>query len=349
MSEALTDTQLPRPIPVTIISGFLGAGKTTVLNHILSQEHGLRAAVLVNDFGAINIDAKLVVGVEDDTVSLANGCICCSIRDDLIGACLGLLQRSEPPEHVIIEASGVSNPLQIAATFQLPELQMMLALDSILCVVDCDQFSSLVGDSADLVRAQISAADMLILNKIDLVDDYGLEHVKTAIRGLAPNSPFLEATNGSVPIALVFGAGSHQRFTRTRTELPLHSDSESHRQFSSMSWTCDRPLSLQKLRKFFESLPNSIYRAKGILYLQEVTDFQIILQKVGKRSSLKNGQRWGSLTPHTELLLIGINGGIDRPAMKSGLDECIYNGDDELAPLMRRMRDIASNSASFTD
>ena len=121
----------PEPIPVTVIGGFLGAGKTTLLNHILSANHGRRVGVLVNDFGAINIDATLVVGVDGDTVSLANGCICCSMRDDLVGACLALLARPERPDHLIVETSGVSDPVAIANTFLSPQLHQFLELDAI--------------------------------------------------------------------------------------------------------------------------------------------------------------------------------------------------------------------------
>src|SRR5579859_6478822 len=118
MTTAAQDMRNRSPVPVTIVSGFLGAGKTTLLNRILSGEHGLRVAVLVNDFGAINIDAQLVVGVEDDgLINLANGCICCTIRDDLLKATARLIQRPQPPEYIIVEASGVSDPAAIVQTF----------------------------------------------------------------------------------------------------------------------------------------------------------------------------------------------------------------------------------------
>jgi len=152
-------------IPVTLIGGFLGAGKTTLLNHVLSEDHGVRAAVLVNDFGAINIDAKLVVGVEGETVNLANGCVCCTIRDDLVGACLGLLRRPEPPEHVLIELSGVSDPVPVLNTFLETDLGTVFSLSSALVVVDAEQLPELRGEMADLARMQIPAADIVVLKR----------------------------------------------------------------------------------------------------------------------------------------------------------------------------------------
>lgn len=333
--------QRPKPITVTIIGGFLGAGKTTLLNHILSENHGLRAAVLVNDFGAINIDAKLIVGVEDDTINLANGCICCNIRDDLIGACLGLLRRPEPPDYLIIETSGVSNPLQIATTFLMPELQQILALDSILCVVDCEQFSELTGKSAELVRAQIVSADILILNKTDLVDTRTLEQVKSIIGSISPEAQVIEAKYGNVPISLILGADLCERGDKNLMTPSLSQNHVMHDHFSSWSWTCNRPLSLFKLRSLFELLPNTIYRAKGVLYLEELSEYQVILQKVGKRSSLKDGSRWGSNIPHSELVMIGVEGSIDGDAMRVALEGCVHKESERMGAMMSWMRDIA--------
>ncbi len=149
-------------IPVTIITGFLGSGKTTLLNRILHADHGLRVAVLVNDFGAINIDTQLVVGVEGEIISLANGCICCTIRGDLLKATLDLLERPQPPEYILVETSGVSDPLEVALTFRAIQ---RVQIDSILTVMDAEQILSLDQRYEALSVYQVGMADMAIRTK----------------------------------------------------------------------------------------------------------------------------------------------------------------------------------------
>jgi len=338
-------TALAKPIPVTIIGGFLGAGKTTLLNHILSENHGLRAAVLVNDFGSINIDAKLVVGIDNETINLANGCICCNIRDDLVGACLGILQRPDPPDYLIIETSGVSNPLQIANTFLMPELQQILALDSILCVVDSEQFFDIPSESADLARLQVEASDIVILNKSDLVDGNRLELLKSQIREISPGSRMLEANHGKVPLSLIFGMEGGAREKNFPSVFNKRPDHAPHHGFVTWHWTSERPLSLPKLRAAFELLPESVYRAKGLVYLEEVPEYRVLLQKVGKRSKLRDLGKWGEESPRTEIVMIGTSGGIDQEAMRIALEGCVRQEHEEMNPVMRRIREVSASAS----
>ncbi len=316
------------PIPVTLVSGFLGAGKTTLLNRILNSDHGLRMAVMVNDFGAINIDSELIVSQTQTTVSLANGCICCTVESDLIEQLGRLLDdRSNRPEYIVIEASGVSNPSKIANTLRYPQFRDALAIDSILTVVDAEQFESLNGEMAQLAMEQLDVADIIVLNKVDRVSRDQLDALKA--RWLYPNARLLESEYGDVPLELVLGVGRFKAGWSFRpaavTAAPaVASVKEDHSAiFETWSFASERPMSLKALRQALAALPTDIYRAKGVCQIAEAPGKRCILHLVGSRSEILPESGWEGREPTTQLVFIGKRGTIDAAQMQATFEKCV--------------------------
>src|SRR5689334_2035972 len=159
------------PVPILLVAGSLGAGKTTVVNHLLSHADGRRIAAVINDFGAINIDAELVAGASNGVVSLSNGCICCSLESDLLRTLASLLRRDPRPEYIVIETSGVADPADIVRNLMDPLIWREAPLETVLCVVDATTPAETLNDA--LLRSQLRAADVVALSKVDLVDAAG--------------------------------------------------------------------------------------------------------------------------------------------------------------------------------
>ncbi|MCS7087998.1 MAG: GTP-binding protein [Thermoflexales bacterium] len=347
-----------QPAPITILTGFLGAGKTTLLNRILKGEHGLRVAVLVNDFGSVNIDAELIVGVEGETISLSNGCICCTIRDDLLDAVFALLQRDPPPEYILIETSGVSDPFAVAQSFFLPALRPYVKVDSVITVVDAEQVLTLTGEQEALAIDQVSAADIVVLNKVDLVNEAQLKRVRQWINEIAPRARILETTFGQVPLELILGVGEYaperlaQRAARdvhthvVGEEHHAHEDHEHHHDhslvFETWSYITDEPMSYEALAEAVDSLPTTVFRAKGVVYLKESPKRRAILHVVGRRAMLTIGEPWQE-TPRTRIVVIGSAGGVDAVALRALFDAARASAAEAQDKLQRALNWVRRN------
>jgi len=196
-------------LPVTIITGFLGSGKTTLLNHILSNQDGIKTAVLVNEFGEIGIDNELLITTEnsdENMVELSNGCICCTINNDLMEAVYRVLERSDKIDYLVVETTGLADPLPVALTFLGTELRDLTRLDSIVTLVDAENYSVDLFNS-EAAYNQILYGDIILLNKTDLVDEADLDSLELKIRDIKEGARILRTTQSKVPLPLVLSVG----------------------------------------------------------------------------------------------------------------------------------------------
>ena len=320
-----------RGMPVTIVTGFLGSGKTTLLNQILKNRQDLKVAVLVNEFGDINIDGQLLIDIEDGMVELSNGCICCTINDGLVDAVYNVLERSERIDYMVIETTGVADPLPIALTFLGTELKHLTRLDSILTVIDAETFTSEHFQS-EAALSQVEYGDIVLLNKTDLVPEEQVEELEEYLRKKKSKARILRSQYGEVPLPLILDVelaptSTYQQL-ENEDEIHEHEHHEHHHHhsdhlandgFISISFQSDHRFDLDKFTHFLDKvMPNDVFRAKGVLSFAS-QDMRFIFQLSGKRYELSYDHR--QKPTGNQLVLIGRN--LDGILLQQQLQECL--------------------------
>ena len=266
-------------IPLTVIGGFLGAGKTTLVNHLLRRigddDASRRVAVLVNDFGSINIDAALIETKTADAIALTNGCVCCQIGDDFTAALIGVLEAAEPFDAVVVEASGVSDPWRVAQFgIAAPEL----SLDAVLVLVDAD---AVLGQSqdpqlADTLARQLQSADLVLLNKADLASGAQLDAAEAWVRATAGGIGVVRTTDARLPLPLLIGTRASGRDAATSKPEQEHRHGDGHdpedvghaahgSEFETQTFHPDAPLAAADLRALLKAMPAGVLRLKGFV------------------------------------------------------------------------------------
>ncbi|WP_179404198.1 CobW family GTP-binding protein [Burkholderia guangdongensis] len=260
------------PIDLAVVGGYLGAGKTTVVNAILQAPHGRRIAVLVNDFGAVNIDARLVRARGDDVIELDNGCICCTIGGALVDALTRVAARDDRPELLLIEASGVADPAKIA---QIGLLNGAFRLTSVLVVADAVALTRTLADPlvGAMAQRQLDGASAVIVTKLDLLAPGARERALADVRALAPTDIVVAAEHGRIPLALLFDAAVPDERALFRAERwHRRIDTDAMPAFSSIALDAPDVLDKARLRAWLKALPRTVLRAKGIVRITDAGD-----------------------------------------------------------------------------
>ena len=296
-------------IPVTIIGGYLGAGKTTLVNQALRQANGLRLAVLVNEFGDLSIDADLIESASDNVINIAGGCVCCAYGSDLIAALLDLKQLVPAPEHILLEASGVAMPHAIGQSVQLV---VDYSLDSIIVVADAHTVEQRGTDEylADTITGQLQAAQLVILNQCDRVTSQEHKQTRQWVRTQAPNASIVDTVNAQVPLSTILGSHLEQLIDGPGT---THNNAhEQHANHHAKVFGVDHPVDVHQLAKGLSDAAIDLIRSKGFVIGIDGQVYNV--QTVGRRWQVSATKKEVTTTGH--LVCIRFRHPIDANAIE---------------------------------
>ena len=313
-------------IPVTVVTGYLGAGKTTLLNRILSEPHGKKYAVIINEFGELGIDDQLVVRADEEVFEMNNGCICCTVRGDLIRVIGGLMKRKDRFDGMIIETTGLADPAPVAQTFLVDEeVKERTKLDAIVTVVDARHVLDHLGTGHEVVE-QIAFADIIILNKLDLVDEGRRAEVEARIRALNGFAPIHQARQCDVPLERILDQGSFDldRILASEPHFLEHHHHDHESAVTSVSFSTDRPVVPEKFQNWISGLlreqGTDIYRSKGILNVAG-SHKRYVFQGVHMQLQTEWGLPWRA-TDKRDSRIVFIGRKLDSEALKAGFLAC---------------------------
>ncbi len=314
--------------PVTVLTGYLGAGKTTLLNRILSEQHGRRYAVIVNEFGELGIDNDLVVGVDEEVFEMNNGCVCCTVRGDLIRIITGLMKRRAGFDGILIETTGLADPAPVAQTFFAdPEVGERAQIDAVVTVVDAAYLEARLDDSREAAE-QVAFADVILLNKIDLVDEANLARLERRIRGMNAYARILRSRHCDVPLDSVLGLAAFdlERILSVEPEfLDEHHHHHTHDDaVQSVSLRLSQPIDVRRFEPWIDRILQTqgadILRCKGILALSD-DDRRYVFQSVHMMAQGTETQPWGDQDMR-ESRLVFIGRKLDAEALRKGFEAC---------------------------